>query len=83
MEPNSNGLNSYIKSLYEFPNAMDTIPIVPTKQEVFYFHDIEFGVKQLANAKAKDVEGYQDGIFKIGGSVLIPHIHKLFNLVVK
>ena len=27
--------NSYLKNLYEFPNAMDTIPIVPTKNEVF------------------------------------------------
>jgi hypothetical protein len=28
--------NSYLKSLYEFPNAIDTIPIVPTKDEVFF-----------------------------------------------
>jgi hypothetical protein len=39
--------NSYLKSLYEFPNAMDTIPIVPTKDEVFSLDDIEFGVKHL------------------------------------
>ena len=50
--------NSYLKSLYEFPNAMDTIPIVPTKEEVFSLDDIEFGVKRLANGKAKDIEGY-------------------------
>jgi hypothetical protein len=75
--------NSYLKSLYEFPNAMDTIPIVPTKEEVFSLDDIEFGVKRLANGKAKDIEGYQDEIFKIGGPILIPHIHKLFNLAVK
>ena len=62
---------------------MDTIIIVPTKEEVFYLVDIEFGVKKLANGKAKDIEGYQDEIFKIGGSILIPHIHKLFNLAVK
>jgi hypothetical protein len=37
--------NSYLKSLYEFPNAMYTIPIVPTKDEVFSLDDIEFGVK--------------------------------------
>jgi hypothetical protein len=37
--------NSYLKSLYEFPNAMDTIPNVPTKDEVFSMEDIEFGVK--------------------------------------
>jgi hypothetical protein len=75
--------NSYLKSLYEFPNAMDTIPIVPTKEEVFSLDDIEFGVKRLANGKAKDIEGYQAEIFKIGGPILIPHIHKLFNLAVK
>jgi hypothetical protein len=75
--------NSYLKSLYEFPNAMDTIPIFPTKEEVFTLDDIEFGVKQLANGKAKEIEGYQDEIFKIGGTILIPHIHKLFNLAVK
>jgi hypothetical protein len=62
---------------------MDTIPIVPTKEEVFSLDDIEFGVKQLANGKAKDIEGYQAEIFKIGGPILIPHIHKLFNLAVK
>jgi hypothetical protein len=28
-------------------------------------------------------EGYQAEIFKIGGPILIPHIHKLFNLAVK
>ena len=54
---------------------MDIIPIVPTKEEVFSLDDIEFGVKKLANGKAKDIEGYQDEIFKIGGSILIPHIH--------
>jgi hypothetical protein len=62
---------------------MDTIPIVPTKEEVFSLDDIEFGVKRLANGKAKDIEGYQAGIFKIEGPILIPHIHKLFNLAVK
>jgi hypothetical protein len=62
---------------------MDTIPIVPTKDEVFSLDDIEFRVKWLANGKAKDIEGYQAEIFKIGGPILIPHIHKLFNLEVK
>jgi hypothetical protein len=27
--------NSYLRSLYEFPNAMDTIPNFPTKDKVF------------------------------------------------
>jgi hypothetical protein len=67
--------NSYLKGLYEFPHAMDIISIVPTKEEVFSLDDIEFGVKKLANGKAKDIEGYQDEFFKIGGSILIPHIH--------
>jgi hypothetical protein len=59
--------NSYLKSLYDFPNANGTIPIVPTKEEVFSLNDIEFGVKWLSNGKAKDIEGYQAEIFKIGG----------------
>ena len=54
---------------------MDTIPIVPTKEEVFSLDDIEFRVKRLANGKAKDIEGYQAEIFKIGEPILIPHIH--------
>ena len=62
---------------------MDNNPIVTTKEGVFSLDDIEFGVKRLANGKAKDIEGYQAEIFKIGGSILIPHIHKLFNLAVK
>jgi hypothetical protein len=62
---------------------MDPIPIAPTKEESFYLDDIEFGVNRLANGKAKDIEGYQDEILKNGGPILIPHIHKLFNLAVK
>jgi hypothetical protein len=49
---------------------MDTIPIVPTKEEVFSLDDIEFGVKRLANGKVKDIEGYQAEIFKIRGQSL-------------
>jgi len=44
---------------------------------------IEFRVKWIANGKVEDIKGYQDEIFKIGGPILIPHIHKLFNLAVK
>jgi hypothetical protein len=40
-------------------------------------------VKWLENGKAKDIEGYQDEIFTIEGSTPIPHIHNIFNLVVK
>jgi hypothetical protein len=75
--------NSYLKILYKFPNAMDTIHIVPKKKEIFSLDDIDFGVKQLANGKVKDIEGYQAEFFKIGGPILILHIHKLFNLAVK
>ena len=62
---------------------MDIIPIVHTKEEVFSLDDIEFGVKRIANGKDKDIEGYQVEIFKIGGPILIHHMHKLFNLAVK
>jgi hypothetical protein len=62
---------------------MNTIPIVPTKDDIFSLDDIEVRVKWLANGKAKDIEGYQVEIFKIEGHILIPHIHKLFNLAVK
>ena len=74
---------NFYKFFYEFPIAMYTIPIVPTKEYVFSLDDREFGVKRLANGKAKDIEGYQDEIFKMRWFVLIPHIHKLFNLSVK
>jgi hypothetical protein len=42
---------------------MDTIPIVPTEDEVFSLDDIDFLVKNLANGKSKDIEGYRDEIF--------------------
>ena len=42
-----------------------------------------FGFKRLANGKSKDIEFYQEEILKIGGPVLNPHIHKLFNQAVK
>ena len=75
--------NCNVKIIYKFPNAMDTIPIVLTREGVFSLDDIEFGVKELVNGKAKDTEGYQNEIFKIEGPILIPRIHRLFNLLVK
>jgi hypothetical protein len=51
--------NSYLKSLYEFLNSMETIQIVPIEDGVFCLDGIEFGVKRLANGKTKDIEGYQ------------------------
>jgi hypothetical protein len=75
--------NSYLKILYEFPNAMDTIHILSTEDEVFSLDDIEFKVKRIANGKDKDIEGYQAKNFKIRMPILIPDINKLFNLAVK
>ena len=37
----------------------------------------------MENGKAKDIEGYKVEILKIGGPILNPHIHKLFNQAVK
>jgi hypothetical protein len=74
--------NSYLKNIYESPNVMDNIQTLSIEEE-FSIEDIEFGVKQLTKGKAKDIKGYQVEILKIGGPILIPHIHKLFNLVVK
>jgi hypothetical protein len=75
--------NSYLKSIYEFHNATNTVPIFPIEDEVFSLDEIEFRVKWLENGKDKDIEGYQAEIFKIRGPILIPHIHNLFKLVVK
>ena len=75
-------LKSYLKNIYESPNVADNIPSVSIEEKVFSIEDIEFGVKRLANGKAKDIEGYQAEIFKIEGPIVIPHIHKLFNLAV-
>jgi hypothetical protein len=59
------------------------VHIVHTKDEVFSLDDIDFEVKRFANGKDKDIEGYQVELFKMRGPILIHHIHKLFNLVVK
>ena len=75
--------NSYLKKLYESPNVIDNFETLLTMKEFFSLEDIDFWVKRLANGKAKDIEGYQEEILKIGGPVLIPHIHKLFNQAVK
>ena len=45
--------------------------------------DIDFRAKRQENRKSKDIEGYQAEILKNGGPILIPHIHKLFNLAIK
>ena len=51
--------NSYLKKIYESPNIKDNIQTFFTKKEVFSLEDIDFGVKHLANGKAKDIEGYK------------------------
>lgn len=60
---------------------MGAILNTPIKEDIFSLEDIEFGTNKLANGKTKDIEGYQDDIFKMGRSILIPHLHKLLNLV--
>ena len=52
-------------------------------KEVFQLEDNDFGVKHLENGKFKDIEEYEAKILKIEGTVVIPHILKLFNLGVK
>ena len=49
----------------------------------FALGDKYFGVKHIANGKARDIEQCQEQILKIGVSIIISHIHKLFNLAVK
>jgi len=49
----------------------------------FSLENVECGINKLANGKAKDIEGYQTEIFKMGKFIFIPHLHKLLNLVVK
>jgi len=62
---------------------VDNFETLLTTKVFFSLEDIKFGVNHLANGKAKDIKGYKARIIKIGGPVLIPHIHKLFNQAVK
>jgi len=62
---------------------MDNFETLLTTKEVFSLEDIDFEVNWLANGEAKDIEGYQVEILKIGARILIPHIQKLLNQVVK
>ena len=50
--------NFYLKKLYESRDIKDNIQTLLTTKEVFSLEDIDFGVKCLANGKAKDIEGY-------------------------
>lgn len=75
--------NSYLKNIYDSLNVISNIQTLPTTEEFFSLEDMDFGIKRLAIGRAKDIEGYQVEILKIGGHVLSTHIHNLFNLVVK
>jgi len=75
--------DNYLKKLYDSPKTMGTVFDTPIKEYIFSFEDIYFRINNLANGKVKDIEGYQVEVFKIGISILIPHLHLLLNLVVK
>ena len=75
--------NSYLKKIYKSLNVIDNFETLLTTVEVFSLEDTYFWVKRLENGKAKDIEGYQEEILKIGGPILIPHIQKLFNQMIK
>lgn len=55
----------------------------PLEEDTFSFEDMEFKLENLANGKFRDIKGYQDKIFKMGGSIIILHVHKLLNFAVK
>jgi len=71
--------NSYLTKLYESPTNIDNFQTLLTSDKIFSLEDIEFEVNCQANGNAKDIEGYQEEILKIGALVLIPHNQKLFN----
>jgi hypothetical protein len=50
--------NSYLNYFYESSNVIENIQTLSIEEEVFSIEDIEFGVKQLAKGKAKDIERY-------------------------
>jgi len=62
---------------------MGSILNTPIEEDIFSLEDVEFEIKKLTNGKARDIEGYQTKIFKIGRSICIPHIHMLLNLAIK
>ena len=47
--------NSYLETLYKPSDTRDNIQTLLTMKEVFSLEDIDFGVKCLANGKAKDI----------------------------
>lgn len=75
--------DNYLKKLYDSADTMGTIVNTLIKDEIFSLEDTKSRINKLTNGKTKDIEGYQAKIFKMGKSVLIPHLNKLLNLVVK
>ena len=73
--------DSHLNSLYDSLHTTGNILNTPIKEDIFSLEDIECGINKLANGECKDIEGYQDQIFKMGRSILIPHLYKLLNLV--
>ena len=75
--------DNYLKKLYDSPNTMDTILNTPIKEDIFSLEDVAFGINKLTHGQAKDIEGYQAEIFKMGISILVAHLHKILNLATK
>jgi hypothetical protein len=61
---------------------MENIQTIFIKGEGFSIEDIEFEIKRLTKGKDKNIEGYQVEILNIIGSIVIPHIHNIFNLAI-
>ena len=59
-----------LKSIYEFLNSMDTIPIVPTKEEVFSLGDIEFGLSNLQMGKLRTLKATKLKFLNLEGQSL-------------
>ena len=71
----------YAKLLYERPQEENTPPFVNTTKEISMVEDIKIGIKNLANGKARDIDGLQAEFLKWGVEILAPHIKYIFNHV--
>ena len=47
--------NSYLQKLHDSPNVIEKFETLLATKEVFSLEDIDFGVKRLANGKAKNI----------------------------
>ena len=50
---------------------MGTILNTLINEDILSLEDVEFNIKNLANGKVRDIEGYQAEISKMGRSILI------------